>query len=492
LPRPLYIFYKMRKSLFYTAVLVLTALTCSCGEKNTNPDDTGNKKGTVTVSTEAISVAYQSTTETLSVEADCDWGITAEDKTWCTVSPSGGGKGTSTVKVKIAENGSDVVRSTNLIIRYGSQQKTISVKQNYKVDAVSIADAGFLKALVAGYDLDKDGILSTVEAAKITEIKASGYGIKSMGELNTLFKTITSLDCSNNSLTEINISNMYNLTTFDCTNNPNLTKIYVWSGFKAPEGFKKPEAAVYVEPEINTPFGYELVWHDEFNEGTVPDTKYWTHEVKSAGWVNNELQTYVSGKSPKGERVTEIVDGNLHINCFKEDGKIYSGRIYGNVTTGWQYGYVEASICLPSGKGTWPAFWMMPVHFTSWPADGEIDIMEEVGYHKDYVSSSLHATGHVHSNNTQVTKEVYCKGAEGEFHTYGMEWTPDYFQFYVDGNKTLYYKNPGTGKVDWPYDAPFYVILNLAWGGSWGGAQGVNESALPVTMKVDYVRVFQK
>ena len=239
--------------------------------------------------------------------------------------------------------------------------------------------------------------------------------------------------------------------------------------------------------------GYHLVWNDEFSqEGIDLDAKNWTHEVKPAGWVNNEKQTYVNTKSPKGERVTEVKEGTLRIHCFKEDSKIYSGRVYGCVSSGWQYGYVEAKIKLPSGKGTWPAFWMMPVNFTAWPDDGEIDIMEEVGYRPDYVSSSLHATGHVHSKGTQVTKETYCKGAEGEFHVYGMEWTADYFQFYVDGKKTLYYKNPGTGKVDWPYDAPFYVILNLAWGGDWGGSQGVDESKLPVTMEVDYVRVFQK
>lgn len=266
----------------------------------------------------------------------------------------------------------------------------------------------------------------------------------------------------------------------------------------------KQEAAVEPEPEpepeivetepvnLDCPLeGYNLVWHDEFQADAL-NTTDWTYEQKPAGWVNNELQTYVKGKSPMGEKVAEVKNGLLRINCFKEGDKVYSARLYGKVTQGWQYGYVEASIRLPKGKGTWPAFWMMPVHFTSWPHDGEIDIMEEVGYHPNYVSSSLHADGHVHSNNTQVTKEVYCKGAEGEFHKYGMEWTADYFQFYVDGKPTLYYKNPGTGVRDWPYDAPFYVILNLAWGGSWGGSQGVNPSALPVSMYVDYVRVWQK
>lgn len=237
--------------------------------------------------------------------------------------------------------------------------------------------------------------------------------------------------------------------------------------------------------------GYDLAWNDEFNEGTELSSE-WTHEVQKDHWVNNELQNYVNHKSPNGKLVTEIVDGKLRINCFKENGKIYSGRVYGKKNQGWKYGYVEASIKLPKGKGTWPAFWMMPVKFTKWPDDGEIDIMEEVGYHPNYVSSSLHATGHVHSNNTQVTKEVLCDGAEGGFHTYGMEWTPDYFQFYVDGKKTLYYKNPGTGKRDWPYDANFYVIFNLAWGGDWGGSQGVDESVLPITMEVDWVRVWQK
>ncbi len=158
----------------------------------------------------------------------------------------------------------------------------------------------------------------------------------------------------------------------------------------------------------NAPEGYQLVWHDEFNEGTELNPADWTHEVQGSGWVNHELQNYVNHTTPKGRYVTEIMDGSLLIHCFKEEGKVYSGRVYAKVKEGWTYGYIEASIKLPKGKGTWPAFWMMPVNFRSWPADGEIDIMEEVGYHPDYVSSSLHANAHVHSNGTQVTHEMYC------------------------------------------------------------------------------------
>ncbi len=246
------------------------------------------------------------------------------------------------------------------------------------------------------------------------------------------------------------------------------------------------------EATYYAPDGYSLVWHDEFDKGSELNADDWVHEVQNAGWVNHELQNYVNHKTPGGALVTQISNGKLCITALKENGKIYSGRVYAKRSTGWKYGYIEASIKLPKGKGTWPAFWMMPVNFHSWPADGEIDIMEEVGYHPDYVSSSLHANAHVHSNGTQVTHEMYCKGAEGEFHTYAIEWTAQNITTYVDGKVQLSYNNRGLGRDDWPYDDPFYVIFNLAWGGDWGGAQGVDESALPVTMEVDYVRVFQK
>lgn len=247
--------------------------------------------------------------------------------------------------------------------------------------------------------------------------------------------------------------------------------------------------------------GYRLVWNDEFDNGSGLDGNDWTHEVQGPGWVNNELQNYVYEKSPGGTRVTEVKNGTLRINCFKESGKIYSGRVYAHVGTGWQYGYIEAKIKLPKGKGTWPAFWMMPCNVNwateAWPYCGEIDIMEEVGCVPNEVSSSLHASGHNHTNNTQVTHAMTIDKAEGEFHVYALEWTASTITTYVDGNVQLRYDNPNTAtttdpKWNWPYDRPYYVILNLAWGGSWGGMMGVDESALPVTMEVDYVRVFQK
>ncbi len=247
------------------------------------------------------------------------------------------------------------------------------------------------------------------------------------------------------------------------------------------------ETAAYDAPD-----GYNLVWQDEFNNGSELNPNDWTHEVQGSGWVNQELQNYVNHLTPNGSPVTEVKNGHLLIHCLKEDGKIYSGRVYAKKGQGWKYGYIEARIKLPKGKGTWPAFWMMPVNFKSWPADGEIDIMEEVGGHANYVSSSLHANAHVHSNGTQVTHEMYLAGAEDDFHTYAILWTGENITTYVDGQVQLSYDNRGLGRDDWPYDDPFYVILNLAWGGSWGGTYGIDENALPATMEIDYVRVFQK
>lgn len=237
---------------------------------------------------------------------------------------------------------------------------------------------------------------------------------------------------------------------------------------------------------------YQLVWHEEF-DGTELDLTQWQVEEKPEGWVNHELQNYVNQVSPGGKRTIDVSDGILKLTALEEDGKIYSGRIYGNKTEGWKYGYMEARIKLPSGKGTWPAFWMMPVEKGPWPLCGEIDIMEEVGYDKDNIVGTIHCAAYNHVKGTQKSNTLITPGAEGDYHVYALEWTEDYIKTYVDGNNVLEFPNDKQDNVEtWPFSKPFYVILNLAWGGDWGGSQGIDPEALPITMEVDYVRVFQK
>ena len=248
-----------------------------------------------------------------------------------------------------------------------------------------------------------------------------------------------------------------------------------------------------VDPTIRVPEGYDLDWNDEFDlpDGSMPDMANWRFESKPAGWVNNERQTYVPG-ARNGVKTAFVEGGALNIRAVRDGSDVISARMYSKKS--WTYGYMEASIKLPKGKGTWPAFWMMPDDFSrGWPGCGEIDIMEEVGYHPNYTSSSIHCKKYYHAIGTQKTHEQYTAGAEDDFHVYALEWTPDALMFYVDGKMHFTYANDKTGSDDtWPFDKNFYIILNLAWGGDWGASQGVDENALPCTMQVDYIRVFKK
>ena len=251
------------------------------------------------------------------------------------------------------------------------------------------------------------------------------------------------------------------------------------------------------EIEDYVPSGYKMVWNEEFNaerlssgKPALPDTEKWWYENLPKGAVNNELQTYVGGFRGN-DTVAAIHDGTLKIIAQKSGSDIISARI--NTIEAWTYGYFEARLRVPGGKGTWPAFWMMPKDFNSWPLDGEIDIMEYVGFNKNVVHSSIHTQSYYHSIGTQKTGTKNIENAETEFHIYAVEWTAEYIKGFVDGVEYFRFDNDGTGnKHTWPFYSPFYLKLNLAWGGDWGGAQGVDESALPATYEIDYVRVYQK
>ena len=249
--------------------------------------------------------------------------------------------------------------------------------------------------------------------------------------------------------------------------------------------------------ENHVPEGYSLVWKEEFNvdrlgggKPALPDTEKWWYENLPKGAVNNELQTYVGGFRGT-DTVAAIHDGTLKIIARKSGSDIISARI--NTIENWTYGYFEARLKVPGGKGTWPAFWMMPKNFTSWPLDGEIDIMEYVGYQPNVVHSTVHTQAYNHMIGTQKGAQKTIVGAETQFHIYAVEWTADYIKGFVDGMEYFRFDNDGKGdKRTWPFNVPFYLKLNLAWGGDWGGAQGVDESKLPATYEIDYVRVYQK
>jgi hypothetical protein len=274
------------------------------------------------------------------------------------------------------------------------------------------------------------------------------------------------------------------------------TAALTFTSGKSSQKFMVSQAAATIENHV--PAGYSLVWQDEFNEKrlsdgkpALPNSEKWWYENLPRGAVNNELQTYVGGFRGT-DTVAAICDGTLKIIARKSGNDIISARI--NSTESWSYGYFEARLRVPGGKGTWPAFWMLPKKEPlNWPLDGEIDIMEYVGYQPNVVHCTVHTGAYNHMNDTQKGAQKTISGAETGFHIYAVEWTADYIKGFVDGEEYFRFNNDGTGKKEtWPFDVPFYLKLNLAWGGDWGGAQGVDESKLPATFEIDYVRVYQK
>ena len=242
--------------------------------------------------------------------------------------------------------------------------------------------------------------------------------------------------------------------------------------------------------EIVVPEGYKLVWQEEFDEGDCPNTDKWWYETGGGGWGNNEVQTYVSQTTPSGTNIAKVEKGALTISTVKENGTVYSIRV--NTKDAWQYGWFEARIKVSEDAGSWPAFWMMPKNYTTWPGDGEIDIMEYAisTQGKDKSSSSIHCNAYNWPKGTQKTHVQSVKGAATEFHVYALEWTAEQMVFYVDGTPHLTFRNNGGGYDYWPFNAPFYLKLNMAYGGNMGGNR--DENALPAEYQIDYVRVFQK
>lgn len=237
--------------------------------------------------------------------------------------------------------------------------------------------------------------------------------------------------------------------------------------------------------------GYELVWADEF-DGAGINPENWSFEIWQAGRVNNEWQQYV--KNPDNYRVQ---DGLLYITATRtgknEKGGYSSTRLTSKGKKEFLYGRIEFSASMPSGTGTWPALWMLGANIdeVGWPGCGEIDIMEYVGFQPDTVHSNIHNLNQ--SGETDFHMVVPLETAEEDFHVYGIVWSPDSINFYIDdpGNIVNVYAPETKTDENWPYNNPFFLIMNFAVGGNWGGRKGVDETIWPQSMIVDYVRVYQ-
>lgn len=248
------------------------------------------------------------------------------------------------------------------------------------------------------------------------------------------------------------------------------------------------------------PTVWTLVWTDDFNaaNGSPVDSTKWSFDIGGNGWGNNELQTYTN-------RTTNSVieDASLVIKVLKETftgsdnitRNYTSARLLTRNKFTQTYGRFEARIKLPYSQGIWPAFWMLGDNIGSagWPNCGEIDIMENIGREPSTVHGTLHGPGYSGGSGVNATYTLANgKKFSDDFHTFAVEWEPNVIRFYVDG---LLYKTrtpadlpPGT---QWVFDHPFFILLNVAVGGSFPGNPDAT-TVFPQQMKVDYVRVYQR
>lgn len=250
---------------------------------------------------------------------------------------------------------------------------------------------------------------------------------------------------------------------------------------------------------VPSPPGWVLTWNDEFDgpNGSAPDPGKWTVETGGNGWGNNELEYYTTSSEN-----LRLENGNLIIQAIKEkhvgaDGvqrEYTSGRLKTEGKFSQQYGRFEARIKLPIGNGIWPAFWVLGANFSSvgWPACGEIDIMENKGAEPSINYGSLHGPGYSGKSSLTATYRLPEGRFSDQFHVFALEWEPNVLRFYVDDKlfSTRTAAGMPSGKP-WVFDHPFFIILDVAAGGNFGGSPD-QSTIFPQKMLVDYVRVYSR
>lgn len=248
---------------------------------------------------------------------------------------------------------------------------------------------------------------------------------------------------------------------------------------------------------VKRPPDARLVWRDEFG-GNALDRSKWRYDTShnKSGWFNGERQYYSAGENVRvghGLLTIEARHERLDARRFPDwGGEEYTSARIVSKGKGWKYGFYEVRAKLPCARGSWPAIWMLPVNMKNWPDDGEIDIMEQVGAEPNLIYASLHTKLFNHTIHTQRSAQKLVPTSCSAFHVYQLDWRPTSITIGVDGKGILRVRNdlPG-GKGAWPFYTPFAMILNLAIGGDWAGAKGIDDAAMPQRMSVDYVRVWQ-
>jgi len=254
---------------------------------------------------------------------------------------------------------------------------------------------------------------------------------------------------------------------------------------------------------------WKLVWADEFDQPGRPDPAKWTYET---GFVrNHEAQLYTRDRAENAR----VENGVLILEARKEHFKNpafnpaatnspnpqlsreFAEYTSASLTTrgraSWTGGRIEVRAKLPAGRGTWPAIWTLGTNFAQvgWPACGEMDIMEFVGFDPGIIHANVHTRKYNHARHNGRGGQTAVPDASTAFHVYALEWSTERLDFFVDDRKYFSCVNEKTGVAAWPFDRDQYLILNFAIGGDWGAQEGIDDAAFPQRFEIDYVRIYR-
>ncbi|MBR1538717.1 MAG: family 16 glycosylhydrolase, partial [Bacteroidales bacterium] len=365
---------KMRTML---AVLSLILLAVAC-QTPVTPDDPTPEPPTLSFAASSLAVDAEGGEASVRVTSSSAWSVSADGQDWFRLSsPSQIYSGESIVKVTAEPNNTSADRTGTLRFTSGSTTRQLTVNQPHFVPQLSFS-ADEVRGAGAGGEATVSTSANAVWEAEASDLEwwfslSPKTIVKGEGEIKVRFNRSYTAQERRASVRFRSGSQEKTLTIVQLAGEP-------------------------VENGAYVPEGYQLVWQDDFSDPSDKLVSKWRYEDWAPGRVNHELQRYV----PDDRRTSYTQDGALYIVARKAEGQVISARM--NSRESWFYGYFEAAIWLPRGKGTWPAFWMMPDDQSKgWPACGEIDIMEEVGVDADITSSSIHCEAYNHVKNTQKT-----------------------------------------------------------------------------------------
>ena len=331
-------------------------------------------------------------------------------------------------------------------------------------DGSALFSFSFSKPVGTSFGAEDVAVTGGIPAATVTQIDATQYRLSILPTQRMVKVTVAAGKFS------------------DAANNANVDAV----------------SQTYTDAGNTVPAGFNLVWSDEFTALGLPDSSKWAYDTyrNRDGWFNGELQYYANARLQN----SSMANGVLSITAIKE--RLSSAADFGNqnytsarlITQGkfsFTYGFVEVRAKLPCGLGTWPAIWTLGMPANSWPAHGEMDIMEQKGFaaaDKSSVLGTLHMPAHFAGGGLSESKAL--PDACTAFHKYQLNWSTSQIQIGVDGVVyNTYAKPPGADASTWPFDAPQFILLNLAMGGSLGGP--VPAGFATDSLQVDYVRVYQ-